>query len=84
MDLSVIDTATLLVWQADSLAAMQALSTSRREVSLSLAHPQGSRAVTYNTASLPELRAWIASLASELLRRGIGAPRRRRAIGMRF
>lgn len=84
MDLSAIDNETLALWHSQALQAMQSLLTGRREASLSHGGPDGSRAVSYTQASLPDLRAWIASLASELGRRGMARPQRRRAIGMRF
>jgi hypothetical protein len=84
VDLSIIDTALLQIWMAEAMAARHAISTGRREVSLSVAHPQSSRSVTYNQANLLDLRQWIADLTSELGRRGIGRGPRRRAIGLRF
>jgi hypothetical protein len=84
MDLSIVDTALLRRWMVEAMEARHAISTGRREVSLSVAHPQSSRSVTYNQASLGDLRQWLADLTSELGRRGIGRGPRRRAVGLRF
>ena len=84
MDLPSIEPATLQVWLGEALGAMHKLVTGRREVTMSVGINAAARSVTYNQASLPDLRAWINGLTAELSRRGAGPQSRRRAIGVRF
>ncbi|MGG5811459.1 hypothetical protein [Falsiroseomonas sp. CW058] len=86
MDLGVIDTATLKAWHAEALAALQALSIGRREVSLSYSTPGSSRAGAFTPANRAELMQWIGQIADALAARGALAQARprRRAIGIRF
>lgn len=86
MDLSVIDTATLKGWHVEAITALHALSTGRREVSMSFSTPGSSRSGTYTAANRDELAQWIGQLTDALAARGEMAQpgRRRRAFGLRF
>lgn len=86
MDFSVIETATLTAWHAEALAALQALSIGRREVSLSYSTPGSARSGSFTAANRDELMQWIGQLTDALAARGVLAQARprRRAIGVRF
>lgn len=73
------DAVTLQARLAEAEAALHALATGRREVKVEFSMGDSSRAVTYTPADLPQLRAYIADL-----RRQLGQPSGRRAIGVRF
>lgn len=84
-DLSAIDNATLLQWNSAAVTAFAALNTTGRVTAASYAQGDGTRSVTYTVGDISTLRAWIAQIQDEMMRRGLLARRRmRRAIGIRF
>lgn len=74
-----VDQATLQQWLTDCQNALQVLNTGRREVTVSYAQGDGSKAVTYTAADRGALERRIRDIAHVL-----GLAPRRRAIGVRF
>lgn len=73
------DAATLQLRLDEAEAALHKVTVGGQAVELRMAAGQVSRAVTFTPANAGELRAYIADL-----RRQLGQPTRRRAIGVVF
>jgi hypothetical protein len=73
------DAATLQARLAEAEAALHRLSTGSHAEEIRYAAGAASRSVRYTATNLAELRAYIADL-----RRQLGQPTRRRAIGIRL
>lgn len=86
IDLVPIATATLQGWYTTAVNAFNNSMVGGRIVATSYSTPLGGgRSVTFNPASIDDLRAWIDQLARELECRGAMTRKRtRRAIGIRF
>lgn len=73
------DAATLQARLAEAEAALHRLTTGSQAEDVRYASGSASRSVRYTAANIAELRAYVADL-----RRQLGQPTRRRAIGIRF
>lgn len=71
--------ATLQAWLDEAEAALHALSTGSKVEELRFAAGAVQRSVKYTAANIDQLRAYIADL-----KRQLGQPTRRRAIGVMF
>lgn len=77
--LDTLPAATLQANLAAALDALNKLTLGQSVVTVSYGQGDGSKMVTYRAAKLPELRAYIHEL-----RRALGMPSGRRAVGVRF
>lgn len=73
------DSVTLNARLVEAETALHALLTGRREVKVQFAMGDSSREASFTPANVAELRAYIADL-----RRQLGQPTGRRALGVRF
>ena len=73
------DSVTLNARLVEAETALHALLTGRREVKVQFSMGDSSREATFTAANVAELRAYIADL-----RRQLGQPTGRRALGVRF
>jgi hypothetical protein len=84
-DLSTIDNATLQQWNAAAINAFVTYNTTGRVTTANYTQGDGAKSVSYSVPDIGTLRAFMAQIQDEMMRRGLLARRRmRRAIGVRF
>jgi hypothetical protein len=84
-DLSTIDNATLQQWNTGVINAFYAYNTTGRVTTANYTQGDGAKSVSYSVPDIGTLRAFMAQIQDEMMRRGLLARRRmRKAIGIRF